>query len=43
MEDNPRVSTPPTVTSAFWYQSAEVWSDAGQLLASTHQMVYFKE
>jgi hypothetical protein len=27
----------------YFDQSAEVWSDAGQLLASTHQMVYFKE
>ncbi|WP_116363983.1 acyl-CoA thioesterase [Parahaliea mediterranea] len=24
-------------------QSAELWSDAGQLLASTHQVVYFRE
>ncbi|MDN3922888.1 acyl-CoA thioesterase [Roseateles violae] len=28
--------------NGYFDQSAEVWSDAGQLLASTHQMVYFK-
>lgn len=30
-------------SNGYFDQSAEVWSDAGQLLASTHQMVYFKE
>ena len=29
--------------NGYFDQSAEVWSDAGQLLASTHQMVYFKD
>ena len=24
-------------------QSAEIWSDAGRLLATSHQVVYFKE
>jgi acyl-CoA thioesterase len=28
--------------NGYFDQSAEVWSDAGQLLASTHQMVYYK-
>ncbi len=27
----------------YFDQSAEVWSDAGQLLASTHQLVYYRE
>ena len=27
----------------FFDQSAEIWSDAGQLLASTHQIVYFRD
>lgn len=27
----------------YFDQSAEVWSDDGQLLASTHQMVYFRD
>lgn len=27
----------------YYDQSAEVWSDGGQLLASTHQIVYFRE
>lgn len=27
----------------YFDQSAEVWSDDGQLLASTHQMVYYRE
>jgi acyl-CoA thioesterase len=30
-------------THGFFDQSAEVWSDSGQLLASSHQVVYFKE
>lgn len=29
--------------NGFFDQSAEVWSSAGQLLASTHQIVYFRE
>lgn len=29
--------------NGYFDQSAEVWSAAGQLLATTHQMVYFKE
>lgn len=29
-------------TQGFFDQSAEVWSDDGQLLASSHQVVYFK-
>jgi len=29
--------------NGYFDQSAEVWSDSGQLLASTHQMVYFRE
>ena len=29
--------------NGYFDQSAEVWSDAGQLLASTHQIVYFRE
>ncbi|MGC4062719.1 MAG: thioesterase family protein [Aquabacterium sp.] len=29
--------------NGYYDQSAEVWSDAGQLLASTHQMVYYRE
>lgn len=29
--------------NGYFDQTAEVWSDHGQLLASTHQMVYFKE
>jgi acyl-CoA thioesterase len=29
--------------NGFFDQSAEVWSDAGELLASTHQIVYFRE
>jgi len=29
--------------NGYFDQSAEVWSDAGALLASTHQIVYFKE
>lgn len=28
--------------NGYFDQSAEVWSDAGHLLASTHQMVYYK-
>jgi acyl-coenzyme A thioesterase PaaI-like protein len=28
--------------NGYFDQSAEVWSDAGQLLASTHQMVYYR-
>jgi len=28
--------------NGYFDQSAEVWSDAGRLLASTHQMVYYK-
>lgn len=28
--------------NGFFDQSAEVWSDAGQLLAATHQLVYFR-
>lgn len=29
--------------NGYFDQSAEIWNDAGHLLASTHQMVYFKE
>jgi acyl-CoA thioesterase len=29
--------------NGYFDQSAEVWGDAGDLLASTHQMVYFRE
>jgi acyl-CoA thioesterase len=29
--------------NGYFDQSAEVWNDAGQLLASTHQIVYFRE
>ena len=29
--------------NGYFDQSAEIWSDHGQLLASTHQMVYFRE
>jgi acyl-CoA thioesterase len=29
--------------NGYFDQTAEVWSDAGHLLASTHQIVYFKE
>ncbi|MFO1320530.1 MAG: thioesterase family protein [Burkholderiales bacterium] len=29
--------------NGYFDQSAEIWSDNGQLLASTHQMVYFRE
>jgi len=27
----------------YFDQTAEVWSDAGQLLAASHQVVYYKE
>ncbi len=27
----------------FFDQTAELWSEAGELLATTHQVVYFKE
>ena len=30
-------------SNGYFDQSAEIWSAAGQLLATTHQMVYFKE
>jgi acyl-CoA thioesterase len=30
-------------TQGFFDQSAELWSDGGQLLASSHQVVYYKE
>jgi hypothetical protein len=30
-------------TLGFFDQSAELWSDDGHLLASSHQVVYFKE
>ena len=29
--------------NGYYDQSAEVWSDGGQLLASTHQVVYFRD
>jgi acyl-CoA thioesterase len=29
--------------NGFFDQSAEIWSDAGELLASTHQIVYFRD
>ena len=29
--------------NGFFDQSAELWNEAGQLLATTHQIVYFKE
>jgi len=29
--------------NGYFDQTAEVWSDGGQLLASTHQMVYYRE
>jgi len=29
--------------NGFFDQTAQVWSEAGQLLATTHQVVYFKE
>lgn len=29
--------------NGYFDQSAEVWNDAGQLLASTHQIVYYRE
>lgn len=29
--------------NGFFDQSAEIWSADGKLLATTHQMVYFKE
>ncbi len=32
-----------TYRDGFFDQSAEIWSDAGALLASTHQIVYFRE
>jgi hypothetical protein len=30
-------------TLGFFDQTAELWSDDGHLLASSHQIVYFKE
>jgi len=32
-----------TYRNGYFDQSAEVWSDSGQLMASTHQMVYYRE
>jgi acyl-CoA thioesterase len=32
-----------TFRNGYFDQSGEIWSDAGVLLASTHQMVYFRE
>lgn len=32
-----------TFLNGFFDQTAQVWSEGGQLLASTHQVVYFKE
>jgi hypothetical protein len=29
--------------NGFFDQSAELWNEAGDLLATTHQIVYFKE
>ncbi|NTV86164.1 MAG: thioesterase family protein, partial [Burkholderiaceae bacterium] len=29
--------------NGFFDQSAELWNEAGVLLATTHQIVYFKE
>jgi acyl-CoA thioesterase len=29
--------------NGFFDQSAELWSEAGRLLATTHQVVYYKE
>jgi hypothetical protein len=29
--------------NGFFDQSAELWNEAGHLLATTHQVVYFKE
>jgi acyl-CoA thioesterase len=29
--------------NGYFDQSAEIWGDDGQLLASSHQMVYFRE
>lgn len=29
--------------NGFFDQSAEIWSDDGQLLASSHQIVYFRD
>jgi len=29
--------------NGFFDQSAELWNEAGHLLATTHQIVYFKE
>jgi len=29
--------------NGYFDQSAEIWSDAGQLMASSHQVVYFRE
>ena len=29
--------------NGYFDQSGEIWSDGGQLLASTHQIVYFRE
>ncbi len=32
-----------TFRNGFFDQTAEIWSDAGQLLASTHQIVYYRD
>jgi hypothetical protein len=37
------VATGRRFTLGFFDQSAELWSDDGHLLASSHQVVYFKE
>lgn len=37
------VATGRRFTQGFFDQSAELWSDDGHLLASSHQVVYFKE
>jgi hypothetical protein len=29
--------------NGFFDQSAELWNEAGHLLATTHQIVYYKE
>ncbi len=36
-------ATAQAFKNGFFDQTAQVWSEAGQLLATTHQIVYFKE
>jgi len=32
-----------TFRHGFFDQSAQIWSSSGELMASAHQMVYFKD